>query len=64
MYRKKLRKENFEKELMKIQFSFEMDSISAYLDDGWTNLKENSQEKICTLKSPPTLRDCDIEKEK
>jgi len=55
---------NSEKKLMEIKFSCEKDRISEYLDDGWIILKEESQEKICTWKSVPASKDCDMEKDK
>ena len=53
-----------EKERMEIKFSCGDDGISEYLNDGWTILKEDSQEKICTWKSIPATKDCDMEKDK
>ena len=53
-----------EKRRMEIRFSCEEDGISEYLDDGWNILKEDSQEKICTWKSVPATKDCDMEKDK
>ena len=55
---------NFEKKRMEIKFSCGEDGISEYLDDGWIILKEDSQEKICTWKSYPATKDCDMEKDK
>ena len=55
---------NLEKKRMEIKFSCGEDGISKYLDDGWIILKENSQEKICTWKSVPASKDCDMEKDK
>ena len=55
---------NTEKKRMEIKFSCEEDSISEYLDDGWNILKEDSQEKICTWKSVPATKDCNMEKDK
>ena len=55
---------NSEKTRMEIKFSCGEDNISEYLDDGWTILKEDSQEKICTWKSIPATKDCDMEKDK
>ena len=57
---------NSEKKRMEIKFSCgeDEDGISEYLDDGWTILKEDSQEKICTWKSVPATKDCDMEKDK
>ena len=55
---------NTEKKRMEIKFSCEEDGISEYLDDGWNILKEDSQEKICTWKSVPATKDCNMEKDK
>ena len=55
---------NSEKKRMEIKFSCGEDGISEYLDDGWIILKEDSQEKICTWKSFPATKDCDMEKDK
>ena len=55
---------NSEKKRMEIKFSCGEDKISKYLDDGWIILKEDSQEKICTWKSVPATKDCDMEKDK
>ena len=49
---------------MEIKFSCGEDRISEYLDDGWIIVKENSQEIICTWKSVPASKDCDMEKDK
>ena len=53
-----------EKRIIEIKFSCGENGISAYLDDGWIILKEYSQEKICTWKSIPATKDCDMEKDK
>ena len=55
---------NSEKKKMEIKFSCGENAISEYLDDGWIILKEESQEKICTWKSIPATKDCDMEKDK
>ena len=55
---------NSEKKRMEIKFSCGKDGISEYLDDGWNILKEDSQEKICTWKSIPASKDCNMEKDK
>ena len=57
-------KMNSEKKKMEIKFSCGDNGISEYLDDGWNILKENTQEKICTWKSVPSTKDCDMEKDK
>ena len=53
-----------EKKRMEIKFSCGEDGISEYLDDGWIILKEESQEKICTWKSVPATKDCNMDKDK
>ena len=55
---------NSEKKRMEIKFSCGEDGISEYLDDGWKILKEDFQEKICTWKSVPATKDCNMEKDK
>ena len=55
---------NSEKKRMEIKFSCGEDDISKYLEEGWIILKEESQEKICTWKSVPATKDCDMEKDK
>ena len=53
-----------EKKRMEVKFSCGEEGISEYLEDGWIILKEDSQEKICTWKSIPATKDCDMEKDK
>ena len=55
---------NTEKKRMEIKFSCGNDRISEYLDNGWIILKEESKEKICTWKSFPATKDCNMEKDK
>ncbi len=55
---------NSEKKRMEIKFSCGEDGISEYLDDGWNIIREDSQEKICTWKSVPATKDCNMEKDK
>jgi len=55
---------NSEKKRMEIKFSCGDDNISEYLDDGWIVLRKDSKEKICTWKSVPATKDCDMEKDK
>ena len=57
-------KTNSKKKRMEIKFSCGEDGISEYLDNGWTIIKEDYQEKICTWKSIPATKNCDIEKDK
>ena len=55
---------NSEKKRMEVKFSCVEDGISEFLDNGWIILKEDTQEKICTWKSVPATKDCDMEKDK
>tara|TARA_B100000242_G_scaffold291866_1_gene266025 strand:- start:2097 stop:2447 length:351 start_codon:yes stop_codon:yes gene_type:complete len=55
---------NLEKNMIEVKFSCGDEGISEYINDGWTILKEYSQEKICTWKSVPATKDCDMEKDK
>ena len=55
---------NSKKERMEIRFSCGEDGISSYTNDGWIIVEEYSEEKICTWKSFPASRDCNMEKDK
>ena len=55
---------NSKKKRMEIKFSCGDDGISEYLDNGWIIIKEENQEKICTWKSIPATKNCDMEKDK
>ena len=57
-------KNNLEKEKIEIIFSCGENGIKKYLDEGWKILKEDTEEKICTWKSFPATKDCDMEKDK
>ena len=59
-----IEKNNSEKKRMEIKFSCGDDRIKEYLDDGWIILKEDTQERICTWKSVPASKNCDMEKDK
>ena len=53
-----------EKKRMEIKFSCGENGISEYIEDGWKILKEDSKEKICTWKSVPATKNCNMEKDK
>ena len=57
-------KTNLEKKRMEIKFSCGDDGISEYLDNGWIIINEEIQEKICTWKSVPATKGCDMEQDK
>ena len=52
------------KNKMEVSYSCGEDGISEFLNDGWIIVKEYSEEKICTWKSFPATKDCDMEKDK
>ena len=58
------KKTNLEKKRMEVKFSCGEDGISEYLDDGWNIIRKDYQEKICTWKSVPATKDCNMEKDK
>ena len=53
-----------EKQQLEIRFACGEDGISKYLDEGWKIVDEYSEEKICTWKSFPATKNCDMEKDK
>ena len=55
---------SLEKRRIELKFSCGDDGITEYINDGWIILKEDSQEKICTWKSVPASKNCDMEKDK
>ena len=55
---------NIEKSKMEIRFSCGESGISEFLNEGWVIIEESSEEKICTWKSIPATKDCDMEKDK
>ena len=52
------------KNQIEIRFSCGEDGISKYLDEGWNIIEEYSEEKICTWKSFPATKDCNMELDK
>ena len=55
---------NKSKNKMEVRYSCGEDGISEFLNDGWIIIEEYSEEKICTWKSYPANKDCDMEKDK
>ena len=53
-----------DKNRIQIRFSCGEGNISEYTDKGWKIVEESSIEKICTWKSFPATKDCDMEKDK
>ena len=60
----KIEQLNAVKNKMEVRYSCGDDGISEFLDDGWIIIKEYTEEKICTWKSFPASKDCDMEKDK
>ena len=52
------------KSKMEVRYSCGEDGISEFLKDGWIITEEYTEEKICTWKSFPATKDCDMEKDK
>ena len=52
------------KRKMEVRYSCGEDGISEFLNDGWIITEEYTEEKICTWKSFPATKDCDMEKDK
>ena len=61
---KKIEQSNTTKNKMEVRYSCGEEGISEFLNDGWTIVEEFSEEKICTWKSFPATKDCDMEKDK
>ena len=59
-----IEKVNSDKNRMEIKFSCGEDGIKQYIDEGWEIIEEYSEEKICTWKSVPATKDCDMDKDK
>ena len=55
---------NTTKSKIELRYSCGEDGISEFLNDGWIIVEEYSEEKICTWKSFPATKDCDMEKDK
>jgi len=55
---------NTNKNRMEIRFSCGEEGIKKYIEDGWVILEEYTEEKICTWKSVPATKDCDMDKDK
>ena len=60
----KIEQLNTVKNKMELRYSCGEDEISEFLNDGWIIVEEYSEEKICTWKSVPASKDCDMEKDK
>tara|TARA_B100000214_G_C23471704_1_gene403008 strand:- start:117 stop:428 length:312 start_codon:yes stop_codon:yes gene_type:complete len=59
------KKVNETKNSVEINVSCGQDSeLQEYLNEGWTITKEYSEEKICSWKSVPASKNCNMEKDK
>ena len=52
------------KNKLEVRYSCGEDGISEFLNDGWIIVEEYTEEKICTWKSFPATKDCNMEKDK
>lgn len=55
---------NKAKKKMEIRYSCGEDEISGFLNDGWIIVEEYTEEKVCTWKSFPATKDCNMDKDK
>ena len=55
---------NTAKSQMELKYSCGEDEVSEFLSDGWIIVEEYTEEKICTWKSFPATKNCDMEKDK
>ena len=60
----KIEQLNTAKNKMEVRYSCGEDGVSEFLNDGWNIIEEYSEEKICTWKSYPATKNCDMEKDK
>ncbi len=56
--------EVIEKSTMEIRVSCGEGDVTKFLNDGWIIVEESSEEKICSWKSFPASKDCNLEKDK
>ena len=42
----------------------ENSNLEKYINEGWTIKQEYSEEKVCSWKTVPASKDCDLEKDK
>ena len=47
-----------------VRYSCGEDGISEFINNGWVIVQEYTEEKICSWKSIPATKDCDMEKDK
>ena len=52
------------KNRIEVRYSCGEDGISEFINNGWVIVEEYTEEKICTWKSFPATKDCDMEKDK
>ena len=52
------------KDKLEVTISCDEESIGKYLKDGWKIMDKKSKEKVCSWKSVPANKTCDIEKDK
>ena len=52
------------KSKMEVRYSCGEDEISEFINDGWIIVEEYTEEKVCTWKSFPATKDCNMEKDK
>tara|TARA_S200000501_G_scaffold372577_1_gene417857 strand:+ start:175 stop:525 length:351 start_codon:yes stop_codon:yes gene_type:complete len=55
---------NIAKSKIELRYSCGEDGVSEFLNDGWVIVEEYTEEKICTWKSIPATKDCNMDKDK
>ena len=53
-----------DKSQMEVRFSCGDNGIENFIDEGWIIVEEFSQEKVCTWKSVPATKKCNMDKDK
>ena len=53
-----------EKNKMELRVSCGDGNVKEFLDEGWKIVEESTQEKVCTWKSYPANKKCNMEKDK
>ena len=59
-----INKKSPDKEKMEIKISCKKGDINKFLEDGWKITKEYSEEKVCSWKTKPANKRCDMDKDK
>ena len=53
-----------DKNQIELRLSCGEEGLSNYIEDGWIIVEEYTEDKVCTWKSFPASKNCDMEKDK